>query len=395
MSEKLKMAQEWIDRRLPFTAFIEKHVTQYPTPRNLNYWWNFGSALGIFFTIQIVTGFWLTMYYKPDANLAFASVEHIMRDVNFGWLLRYLHAICPSALFLFMYIHIGRGMFYGSYKEPRELIWWMGLALFLAFMAESFMGYLLPWGQMSFWGATAITNLFDAIPIVGPDLVVFMRGDFAIGDATLNRFFSIHTTVLPIAIIGGLIVMKLAALHHVGSNNPVGIDIDKKKDAIPFAPYYVTKDLWFGSLLLMIFCYLVFFDPEFVLEPDNNEPANPFKTPLHIVPEWYFLPFYAILRAIPHKLAGVVAMNGAILIVALLPLLDWSPVRSARYQPVRKWMTYLFFVNFVVLSWLGLQPPVGGLLLLGQACTAFYFLYFVFYPLFTWIDRTKTPPERI
>lgn len=384
---------EWIDKRFPLTEFIERHVTKYPTPKNLNYLWNFGSLAGAFLVIQIVTGAWLTMYYKPDTRFAFDSIEHIMRDVNYGWLIRYLHAIGPTGFFFAIYIHMARGLYYGSYKAPRELLWWIGLLIYLALMAEAFMGYLLPWGQMSYWGATVITNLYSAIPFVGPDLVIWLRGDFAVGDATLGRFFSLHVALIPVAVIGGLVVMHLAALHRVGSNNPEGIDLDKKGPAvIPFAPYFITKDFWFISLILTVFFYFVFFRPGFFLEPLNSEPADPFVTPLHIVPEWYYLPFYAILRSIPHKLGGVMAMGGAIFILAFLPYLDRSSVRSARYRPIKKILTWLFFANFIVLGYVGMLPPFGAALWIGRIATAYYFLYFILLPFIPFFEKTKPLP---
>lgn len=378
----------WIDERFPLSEFVKKHVTGYPTPGNLSYLWNFGSLAGAFFAVQVITGVWLTMYYKPDAELAFGSVQHIMRDVHYGWLIRYLHAIGPAGVFFAIYVHMARGLYYGSYRKPRELLWLIGLFIFLSFMAEAFMGYLLPWGQMSFWGATVITNLFTAIPLVGPKLTVWLRGDFAVGDATLTRFFSLHTTLIPIAVIGGLVFLHLTALHRVGSGNPDGVDLDKKgPDVVPFAPYYITKDIWFIALVFTVFFYFVFFRPDFFLEPVNNEPANPLKTPLHIVPEWYFLPFYAILRSIPSKLGGVAAMGGSILVLALLPWLDRSRARSARYRPVKRALTVLFFIDFILLGYVGMHPPFARsfvgikIVSLGQFLTVYYFLYFLTMPL--------------
>lgn len=386
----LSRVQGWIDRRFPLTEFVEKHVTGYPTPKNLNYFWNFGSLAGFFFAVQVVTGIWLAMYYKPDSELAFGSIQHIMRDVHYGWLIRYLHAVGPTGLFFAIYVHMARGIYYGSYRRPRELLWWIGLAIFLSFMAEAFMGYLLPWGQMSFWGATVITNLFSAIPVVGSDLTIWLRGDFAVGDATLTRFFSLHTTFIPIAVIGLLVVLHLTALHKVGSGNPDGVDLDKKgPDVVPFSPYYITKDLWFIALVVTFFFYFVFFSPDSFLEPVNNEPANPLKTPLHIVPEWYFLPFYAILRSIPDKLGGVAAMGLSILILAALPWLDRSPARSARYRPVKKVLTWVFFLDFILLGYVGMHPPdavsfVGlKIVNLGRVLTVYYFLFFLAMPFFS------------
>ncbi len=386
--------REWIDKRFPLTEFLEKHITKYPTPKNLNYWWNFGSLAGAFLVVQIVTGIWLTMYYKPDTRFAFDSIEHIMRDVNYGWLIRYLHAIGPTGFFFAVYIHMARGLYYGSYKGPRELLWWIGLAIYLALMAEAFMGYLLPWGQMSYWGATVITNLFSAIPFIGSDFVIWLRGDFAVGDSTLGRFFSLHTTLIPIGVIGGLLVLHLTALHRLGSSNPEGIDLDKKGPAVvPFSPYFITKDLWFISLIFTVYFYFVFFKPDLFLEPINSEPANPFVTPIHIVPEWYYLPFYAILRSIPHKLGGVMAMFGAILILAFLPYLDRSPVRSSRYRPVKKALTWLFFLNFLVLGYVGMKPPFGIMLLIGRIATIYYFLYFILLPMIPAFEKVKPLPK--
>ncbi len=385
--------QEWIDRRFPLTEFVEKHITRYPTPKNLNYWWNFGSLAGFFLVVQILTGVWLTMYYKPDTDLAFDSVQHIMRNVNYGWLIRYLHAIGPTGFFFAVYMHMARALYYGSYKSPRELIWWIGLAIYLSLMAEAFMGYLLPWGQMSYWGATVITNLFSAIPFIGADFVIWLRGDFAVGNPTLGRFFALHTTVIPIGVMGLLVVMHLTALHRVGSSNPAGIDLDKKGPAvIPFAPYFITKDLWFISLFSIPYLYIVFFHPDLFLEPINSEPANALVTPADIVPEWYFLPFYAILRSIPWKFGGVVAMFGSILILAFLPYLDRSPVRSARYRPVKQVLTWLFFLDVLFLGYVGMQPP-GTMLLIGRTATSYYFVYFLLLPLLPAIERVRRIPR--
>ncbi len=386
--------REWIDRRFPLTEFIERHITGYPTPRNLNYWWNLGSLAGAFLVVQVITGIWLAMYYKPDTKLAFDSVEHIMRDVNYGWLIRYLHALGPTGFFFAVYLHMARALYYGSYKAPRELVWWIGFTIYLALMAEAFMGYLLPWGQMSYWGATVITNLFGAIPVIGSQFVVWLRGDFAVGDATLGRFFSLHTTLIPVAVIGGLVVMHLTALHRVGSSNPAGIDLNKKGPAvIPFSPYYITKDLWFVCLMLTLYLALVFFLPDFFLETINYEPADPLVTPIEIVPEWYFLPFYAILRSIPHKLGGVTAMALAIFILVFLPYLDRSPVRSARYRPVKRWLTGLFFLDVLVLGYVGSKPPFGSVLLVGRVATVCYFLYFFLLPLIPAFERVRPLPR--
>ncbi len=384
----------WIDRRFPLTEFIEKHITRYPTPKNLNYWWNFGSVAGMFLLVQIITGIWLAMYYKPDTRLAFDSVEHIMRNVNYGWLIRYLHALGPTGFFFAVYLHMARGIYYGSFRNPRELIWWIGVVIYLTLMAEAFMGYLLPWGQMSYWGATVITNLFSAIPYIGPDFVVWLRGDFAVGDSTLGRFFSLHTTIIPLGVIGLLVVLHLTALHRVGSGNPAGIELDKKGPrVIPFAPRFITKDLWFNSLIFTFYLYFVFFGPDLFLEPINYEPADPLVTPLHITTEWYFLPFYAIVKSIPDKFAGVLAMFAAILILAFLPYLDRSPIGNARYRPVKKVLTWLFFFNFLVLGYVGLQLPAGTALMIGRAATAYYFLYFLLLLLIPAVEKTKALPS--
>jgi quinol-cytochrome oxidoreductase complex cytochrome b subunit len=385
--------REWIDRRFPLTEFVEKHITGYPTPKNLNYWWNFGSLAGVFLVVQILTGIWLAMYYKPDTDLAFDSVQHIMRNVNYGWLIRSLHAVGPTGFFFAVYLHMARALYYGSYKRPRELIWWIGLAIYLSLMAEAFMGYLLPWGQMSYWGATVVTNLFSAIPFIGADFVVWLRGDFAVGNSTLGRFFALHTTLIPLGVIGLLVVLHLTALHRVGSSNPAGIELDKKGPAvILFAPHYITKDLWFISLFFTLYLYVVFFQPDFFLEPINSEPANALITPADIVPEWYFLPFYAILRSIPQKLGGVAAMFGSILILAFLPYLDRSPVRSCRYRPVKKVLTWLFFLDVLFLGYIGMQPP-GTMPLIGLAATSYYFLYFLLLPLIPAFEKVRPLPR--
>jgi ubiquinol-cytochrome c reductase cytochrome b subunit len=383
----------WIDRRLPLTPFVERHVTRHLEPPNLNSWWNLGSLAGLFLLVQIASGVFLAMHYKPDTALAFDSVQHIMRSVNYGWLLRYLHALGASGFFFAVYLHVGRALYYGSYKAPRELVWLIGCAIYLCLMAEAFMGYLLPWGQMSFWSATVITNIFGTIPVLGPDLVVWLRGDFAVGNPTLGRFFALHTAVLPIALIGGLVLLHLGALHHVGSGNPDGVDRDERDPSlIPFWPYYVVRDLWFDALLLTLFAYLVFFRPTLLLEPANWEPANPLVTPGHLVPEWYFVPFYAILRSIPSKLGGAVAMGAAILALPLLPWLDRSPVRSARYRPVKRALTLLFFANFVALGYLGSQLPLGPVLALERVATAIYFLFFASLLLLPRFERTRPLP---
>ncbi len=386
----------WIDQRFPLTEFVSRHITGYPTPGNLNYLWNFGSVAGVFFLLQVISGIYLAMYYKPDTRFAFDSVQHIMRDVNYGYIFRYIHAIGPTAIFLAIYIHMGRGLYYGSYRSPRELLWWIGLLIFTAFMAEAFTGYLLPWGQMSFWGATVITSLVGAIPLVGEKLTLLLRGDFAVGDATLTRFYAIHIALIPLGIIGVLLVAHLTALHRVGSNNPEGVDLPKDSPhMIPFHPYYTVKDLWFILLCLTVFFYFVFFKPSFFLEPLNNEVADPLRTPLHIVPEWYFLPFYAILRSVPHKLLGVLLLWLSIVVLFFLPYLDRSPERSARRRPVKRWLTWAFFLNFILLGYVGMHlpdepSPLGvRFVTLGRVSTVFYFAYFLSMPLLSRIEPVR------
>src|SRR6202451_4454129 len=324
----------WIDYRLPFVAMLEHEMNEYPTPRNLNYWWNFGSLAGIMLVIMIVSGIVLAMHYTPNAAMAFDSVERIMRDVNYGWLIRYIHMNGASMFFLIVYIHLFRGLYYGSYKYPRELLWMLGVVILLLMMATAFMGYVLPGGQMSFWGATVITNLFSAIPVVGTHIATWLWGDFAVGDATLNRFFSLHY-LLPF-IIAGVVGLHIWALHVPGNNNPLGIDVKATQDTVPFQPYYTVKDGFYQCLFVLVFALFVFYAPNFFGNPDNFTPANPLVTPTDIVPEWYLLPYYAMLRSIPNKLFGVVVMVGAIVTLALIPWLDTSRVRSCRFRPLMK-----------------------------------------------------------
>ncbi len=393
---------EWIDKRLPVTELIKSQATEYPTPKNLNYWWNFGSLALTVLIIMIATGLFLAMHYKPDATLAFKSVEHIMRDVNFGWLLRYMHANGATFFFIFVYIHILRGMYYGSYRAPREILWWIGIVIFFMLMGTAFMGYVLPWGQMSYWGAAVITNLMSAIPVVGSDLVTWIWGGFSVADPTLNRFFVLHF-LLPLLVFG-VVFVHLWALHAVHSNNPVGIDAHDDKDNLPFHPYYTIKDLYGVGVFLIFYCYFVFFAPNAFLEADNYIPANPMQTPAHIVPEWYFLPFYAILRSIDFlgsfsKLAGVVAMVLSIAILFILPFIDRSPVRSFRYRPLSKQLFWIFVANAFVLGWVGYNPPDASLfhgaiplILIGRTSTAIYFGYFVILWLVTALDIEKPRP---
>jgi ubiquinol-cytochrome c reductase cytochrome b subunit len=386
----------WIDQRFPLTHFVKHELTEYPTPRNLSYWWNFGFLAGFVLMLQIATGIFLAMYYKPDANLAFDSVQHIMRDVNYGWLLRYIHSTGASAFFVVMYVHMARTLYYASYHKPRELMWWTGQVLMLLIMATAFMGYLLPWGQMSYWGAQVITNLFGVAPFVGDKLVLWLRGDFAVGDATLTRFFALHY-LFPFLIIG-LVVIHLVALHTVKSSNPSGINLDDK-DNIPFHPYFTSKDGFGLGVYLIIFCGFVFFAPNAFIEATNNIPANPLVTPAHISPEWYFLPFYAILRAVPDMLGGVVAMGISVLIFAILPFADRTTLPGgARYRPIYRVMFYLFVVDVLVLGYVGAQPPTGFVVPLGEVATVVYFAAFLLLPFVSkaedrWMRARGLTPE--
>jgi quinol-cytochrome oxidoreductase complex cytochrome b subunit len=398
----------WIDYRLPVFSFMQHELHEYPTPKNLNYWWNFGSLAGLVLVIMIVTGIVLAMHYTANTALAFDSVERIMRDVNYGWLLRYVHMNGASAFFVVVYIHIFRGLYFGSYKSPRELLWMLGVVILICMMATAFMGYVLPWGQMSFWGATVITNLFSAIPVVGDWIVTLLWGGFSVANPTLNRFFSLHY-LMPFVIVG-VVMVHVLALHQHGSNNPLGIDPKGPQDQIPFHPYYTVKDLFGVGVFLIVFFFFVFFAPNFFGEPDNYIQANPFKTPPHIVPEWYFLPFYAMLRAftadafiywpvswlMPAKLAGVIAMFGSILLLFVLPWLDWSPVRSARYRPIYKQFFWLLVVDCFVLGWVGANPPEGHFVIIGQVATAYYFTHFIIIlPLLSAFERTRPLPTSI
>ena len=368
----------WIDQRFPLSSFVKHELTEYPTPRNLSYWWNFGFLAGFVLVLQIVSGIFLAMHYKPDIHLAFDSVQYIMREVNYGWLLRYFHAIGASAFFIVIYIHMARTLYYGSYRAPRELLWWSGQILLLLLMATAFMGYLLPWGQMSYWGAQVITSLFRATPWFGNDLVLWLRGDFTVSDATLNRFFALHYLV-PF-IIFGMVVIHLVALHAVRSSNPSGINL-ADKDNIPFHPYFTSKDFYGLGVFLIVLCGFVFFKPDFFLEAINNVPANPMQTPAHIVPEWYFLPFYVILRAIPDTLGGVVAMVMSIMIFAAMPYLDRSKLPGgARFRPLYRLAFYVFIADVAVLSYVGAHPPSGVLVDVGRVATFVYFATFLLLP---------------
>ena len=365
----------WIDHRLPVFSYLDHELNEYPTPRNLNYFWNFGSLALVVLTVMMLTGIFLAMNYTPNADLAFSSVERIVRDVNYGWLLRYIHMNGASMFFIVVYIHIFRGLYYGSYKAPRELLWMLGVIILLLMMATAFMGYVLPWGQMSFWGATVITNLFSAIPVVGQHVVTWLWGGFAVDNPTLNRFFSLHY-LLPF-VIAAVVGLHIVALHQHGSNNPLGIDMKGKQDSIPFHPYYTVKDLFGTSVFLLIWSAFIFFDPNFFGSPDNYIPANPLSTPASIEPEWYFLPFYAILRSLPDKLAGVIAMFGAIAVLFVLPWLDTSPVRSGKFRPVFRVFFWLLLIDAVLLGVVGAHKPEGWWVLIGRLSTAWYFFHFV------------------
>lgn len=441
----------WVDNRFPATKMYKEHMSEYYAPKNFNTWYFFGSLAMLVLVIQIVTGIFLVMHYKPDANTAFASVEYIMRDVPWGWLVRYLHSTGASAFFIVVYLHMFRGLMYGSYRKPRELVWLFGCAIFLCLMAEAFFGYLLPWGQMSYWGAQVIVNLFAAVPFVGPDLALLIRGDYVVSDATLNRFFSFHVIAIPLVLLG-LVVAHIIALHEVGSNNPDGIEIKAKKDpktgipldGIPFHPYYTVHDLFGVGVFLMIFCAIVFFGPElggYFLEYNNFIPADPLKTPPHIAPVWYFTPFYSMLRATTDpmvnvlavvvglagvvsalalpgrgkviavvgavvgiallkyfdaKFWGVVVMGAAVIILFFLPWLDRSPVKSIRYRPGwHKGLYAVFVVFFIVLGYLGIQPPSDIGTLIAQAGTLFYFAFFLLMPWWSTIGMFKPVPDRV
>jgi len=384
----------WIDHRLPIFSFVHEHLVAYPAPRNLNYMWNFGALAGISLVIMIATGIFLAMHYVATPDKAFDSVEHIMREVQYGWLIRYIHMNMASFFFIVVYIHIFRGLYYGSYKPPREVLWLLGIVILLLMMASAFIGYTLPWGQMSYWGATVITNLFSAIPLVGDELVVWLRGGFSIGAPTLSRFFALHY-LLPFIIVG-VVVLHIWALHRFGSNNPLGIDAKGPQDKVPFHPYYTIKDMFGLGVFLTIFAAVVFFAPNYLGHPDNYVPADQLTTPSHIVPEWYFLPFYAILRSIPDKLLGVVAMFGSIVVLAALPWLDRSPVRSTRYRPMHKWFFALLVVDVLVLGWIGAKPPEGIYLVIGRLATLYYFLHFlVVLPLLGKFETPKPRPQSI
>ncbi len=396
----------WIDERFPLTKMLEEHVTKYYAPKNFNFWYYFGALSMLVLVIQIVTGIFLTMNYKPDGELAFKSVEYIMRDVNFGWLIRYMHSTGASMFFVVVYLHMFRALMYGSYKKPRELLWIFGMLIYVVLMAEAFMGYLLPWGQMSYWGAQVIISLFGAIPFgIGDALTLWLKGDYIVSDATLNRFFALHVIAVPLVLIG-LVVAHILALHEVGSNNPDGIDIKANKnadgiprDGIPFHPYYTVKDLFGACVFLLVFFAIVFFAPEmggYFLEHANFVPADALKTPEHIAPVWYFTPFYAILRAVPDKLMGVMAMGAAILVLFFLPWIDRNPIRSIRYRSLAyKVLLFSFVIAFIVLGYFGMQAPTPAGTFISRLCALIYFGFFVGLYFVSKSEKSKQLPERV
>ena len=385
---------KWFEARLPIGGLIHSSFVVYPTPKNLNYWWTFGAILSFMLAVQILTGIVLVMHYTPHVDMAFNSVEHIMRDVNYGWLLRYLHSNGASMFFVAVYIHMFRGLYYGSYKEPREVLWILGVIIYLLMMATGFLGYTLPWGQMSFWGATVITNFFSAIPIVGETVVTWLWGGYAVGNPTLQRFFSLHY-LLPF-VIAGVVVLHIWALHVAGQNNPTGIDPKSGQDTVPFTPHATIKDGFMVMLFCLLFAWFVFYVPNYLGHADNYIPANPGVTPAHIVPEWYYLPFYAILRAIPNKLAGVIAMFGSILLLAFLPWLDTSRVKSATYRPLYKQFFWVFVLVCLGLGWLGSRPAEGGYVIAARILTAYYFIHFlIILPLLGLIETPRPLPNSI
>jgi ubiquinol-cytochrome c reductase cytochrome b subunit len=389
---------KWIDERYPLKSFWKKHLSEYYAPKNFNFWYFFGSFALLVLINQIITGIWLTMEYVPTADGAFPSVQHIMREVRFGWLLRLMHTTGASAFFIVIYLHMYRGLIYGSYKKPRELVWLIGMLIYLTLLAEAFTGYVLPWGQMSFWGAAVITSFADAIPVIGKYLVVWLRGDYNVSGVTLHRFFSFHVIAFPLIMIG-LIFFHLVALHYVGSNNPDGIDIKNQKDKIAFYPYYVIKDLMGMMIFLLVFAFVMFYAPGMhglFLESENYMLANPLQTPEHIAPVWYMTPFYAILRAVPNKMLGLMAMATAIALMFVLPWLDRSRVRSIRYKGVwSRIATVIFVISFVGLGYVGIQPVSPVLSVLAQVFSVGYFSFFLFMPIYTSFEKNKPVPERL
>lgn len=402
----------WVDERLPIFSYLDHEYNQFPMPKNLNYWWNFGALASVALVVMIVTGIMLAMQYTAHVDMAFESVERIMRDVNYGWLLRYIHMNGASMFFIVVYIHLFRGLYYGSYKNPRELLWMLGVVIILLMMATAFLGYVLPWGQMSLWGATVITSMFSAIPLVGDWIVTWLWGGFSVENPTLNRFYALHY-LMPF-ILFAVVGMHVVAVHVTGSSNPTGIDVQSPRDTVSFHPYFTAKDSVGLVVFLIVFASLVFFAPNLFGEPDNYIEANSLVTPPHIVPEWYFLPFYAILRAVPDnfiggwltnwagftfisaKLAGVIAMFGATLVLFFLPWLDTSKVRSARYRPVYKWFFVIFLANCIFLGWLGMKPAEGYYIIFGRIATAYYFAHFlIVFPLLGWFETPKPLPTSI
>jgi len=402
--------ERWLDVRLPIVRLAYDSAIDYPTPKNLNYWWTFGGILAVCLVTQILTGVVLAMHYVPNADMAFNSVEHIMRDVNYGWMIRYIHANGASMFFLAVYIHMARGLYYGSYKAPREVLWLLGCVIYLLMMATAFMGYVLPWGQMSYYGAVVITSLFGAIPYVGNAITTWLWGGFAVGNDTLNRFFSLHY-LLPF-MIAGVVGLHVWALHVPGNNNPTGVSVKSKADTVPFHPYYTVKDGFAIIVFMILFAYFVFYAPNALAHAENYVPANPLQTPAHIVPEWYFLPFYAMLRAVPNKLLGVIVMFGAIAMLFVTPWLDTSKVRSMRYRPTMRWFFFAFIVVTLALGWCGSKEPADVVVKLGTApdgsptgisvttfsqfLAVYYYAYFlVVLPLLGFTEKTLTPPETI
>jgi len=385
---------KWFHERLPIVAFTKDHALDFPTPKNLNYWWTFGGILAVMLVVQIITGVVLVMHYTPQVDMAFGSVEHIMRDVNYGWLMRYLHMNGASMFFIAVYIHMFRGMYYGSYKAPREVLWMIGVIIYLVMMATAFMGYVLPWGQMSFWGAKVITNLFSAIPFVGPNVTTWLWGGYSVDNPTLNRFFSLHY-LLPF-VLAGIVVLHIWALHVPGNNNPTGISVKSDKDTVPFHPYYTIKDGFAIVAFLVVYALFVFYAPNYMGDPVNYVPANPLATPAHIKPEWYYLPFYAILRSIPNKLLGVTAMFSSILILLALPWLDTSRVRSGKYRPIFKLEFWVFGLVCIALGFIGSRPPEGSYIVWGQVLTIYYFAHFIIVlPLIGLLETPKPTPNSI
>ncbi len=382
---------KWLDKRLPLMRFADENLLSFPTPKNLNYFYTFGFILTMCLVTQIITGIVLAMHYVPNTSLAFDSIEHIMRDVNYGWLIRYMHSNGASMFFLAVFIHMFRGLYYGSYKEPREIIWILGVVIFLLMIITGFMGYVLPWGQMSFWGATVITNLVATIPVIGEPVLTLLLGGYSVDNPTLNRFFSLHY-LLPFVIFG-VVILHIWALHVTGNNNPTGIEVKDSKDTISFHPYYTVKDLFSYVVFLLMFCYFIFYNPNILGHPDNYIEADPMLTPAHIVPEWYLLPFYAILRAVPDKLMGVLLMFGSIIVLFFLPWLDTMKVKSARYRPLYKIFFLLFVIFCLLLGYLGAKPPEGIYLLLSRVSTIYYFAFFlVIMPILSRIEKPLPMP---